>query len=431
MTTTAWDTIVIGGGPAGSTTATFLAKAGQKVLLLEKQRFPRFHIGESLLPFGNDVLRDLGVWEKIQQAGFMAKLGAEFVMGNSAGSQCFWFRKNLPQSHAQAFQVERSKFDHILLNHAVEAGAVAPKESTLEDIHFSQSIVKFSYHQQARPHQGTARWCVDASGRSSIVGRTLKLAKSDLGMPKKIAVFAHFQGVHRNEGDAVGHITIVRIPQGWFWLIPLDEKKTSVGLVQMLTDFKSQNLTPEQSFTQIVNRHSELIFRMKKARRCSEFHIEADYTFRHKQAAGPRWLLAGDSAGFIDPIFSSGVMVALRSGQLAAQTILQAANQNRPISLSQRLFYTWKFKKMTNVFRDMIRMFYNRNAFEVFMNPNPSLKLPNAVTQLVAGNTDFSWSIFWRVRIFFALCFFQRYLSLAPRLSFRQSPASPQPGLSF
>lgn len=431
MSTAAWDTLVIGGGPAGSASAAFLAKAGQKVLILEKQSFPRFHIGESLLPFGNDVLKDLGVWDKIQKAGFMPKLGAEFVMGNSAGSHSFWFRKTLPPPHAQTFQVERSKFDHILFDHAREAGAHAPPESSLEDIRFDQDMVNFSYRHKDQTHQATARWCIDASGRTSVVGRTLNLTKCDLGMPKKIAVFSHFKGVHRNEGEAMGHITIVRIPQGWFWLIPLDETKTSVGLVQMLKSFKSTGLTPQESFTQTVNQNHELVFRMQKAQRLTDFHTEADYTFRHKQAAGPRWLLAGDSAGFIDPIFSSGVMVALRSAQLAAQAVLKADKSGGPIPQAQRTIYTNAFKSMTNVFRDMIGMFYNNKAFEVFMNPNPWLQIPGAVTHMVAGNTVFTWSVFWRVRVFFALCLLQRYLRVAPRLSFSHSSPSRQPALSF
>ena len=144
----------------------------------------------------------------------------------------------------------------LIANHAREAGAHAPPESSLEDIRFDQDMVNFSYRHKDQTHQATARWCIDASGRTSVVGRTLNLTKCDLGMPKKIAVFSHFKGVHRNEGEAMGHITIVRIPQGWFWLIPLDETKTSVGLVQMLKSFKSTGLTPQESFTQTAYRLS-------------------------------------------------------------------------------------------------------------------------------------------------------------------------------
>jgi flavin-dependent dehydrogenase len=423
-TTELWDTIVIGGGPAGSASAGLLSKKGQRVLILEKQSFPRFHIGESLLPFGNDVLHELGIWEDLKSMSFMRKLGAEFVLGNSAGSHRFWFGKNLPQQYAQTFQVERAKFDKLLLEKACSLGAHHLENATVEDVLFRDDSVEVTYLHQNERHQAKARYCVDASGRTSVVGRSLQLKKSDLGMPKKIAVFSHFHHVHRNDGEAVGHITIVRIPNGWFWLIPLDAEKTSVGLVQMLADFKAQNLTPEESFNRTVQTHAELLFRMKNAKKIAPFYTEADYTFRHNRAAGPRWLLAGDAAGFIDPIFSSGVMVALRSGRQAAHTVLAAAARNRPLSWWECRRYTRKFKQMTNVFYFMIRMFYDRHAFEVFMNPSPLLRLPAAVTNLVAGNTDFSWPLFWRVKIFFLLCRLQRWIPISPSLSYKSTVPS-------
>jgi len=245
-------------------------------------------------------------------------------------------------------------------------------------------------------------------------------------MPKKIAIFSHFHRVHRNEGEASGHITIVRIPNGWFWLIPLDESKTSVGLVQFLKDFKAQNLTPEESFQLAVSSHAELVFRLREAHPVAPFYTEADYTFRHERAAGARWILAGDAAGFIDPIFSSGVMVALRSGHSAAAEIISAAARKKPISPRACRRYTRRFKKMTDVFSSMIRMFYDSRAFEVFMNPIPLFRLPAAVTNLVAGNTDFSWSLAWRVKAFFFLCRLQRWFRLSPALSYK-STISPRP----
>lgn len=421
-----WDTIVFGGGPAGSASAGLLAKTGQKVLILEKQSFPRFHIGESLLPYGNDVLQELGVWEDLSSMGFKRKLGAEFVLGNSAGSHRFWFRKSLPTRYAETFQVERSKFDSLLLNKACQLGAHLLEQATVEDVAFGKDYVEVTYTHQGQRHVIKARHCIDASGRSSVLGRILALPKSDLRMRKKIAVFSHFHHVHRNEGEASGHITIVRIPNGWFWLIPLDEQKTSVGLVQFLDDFKAQNLSPENSFRKASESHAEMVFRLRNAQQLTSFYTEADYTFRHRRAAGPRWILAGDAAGFIDPIFSSGVMVALRSGQLAATEVLKAAIKKHPLSGWACRRYTRNFKHMTNVFYSMIRMFYDPDAFEVFMNPSPLLRLPAAVTNLVAGNTNFSWSLSWRVKIFFVLCRLQKWFRLSPRLSYKSTIPSPQ-----
>ncbi len=417
-----WDTIVVGGGPAGSTTAGLLAKAGQKVLLLERDTFPRFHIGESLIPYGNDVLLELGVWPKLEKGGFMPKLGAEFTLSNAAGFQRFWFGKNLEKRYAKTFQVERAKFDHLLMQHAEEQGAKILQRAKMTSIKTDNAGVSVNYEHEGTNHEAKARWVVDGSGRTSVVGHALKVPKSDLGMPKKLAVFSHFKNVLRNGGDAAGHITIVRLEDGWFWFIPLDEEKTSVGLVQTIEGLKSQGLKPEESFQRALENHIEIRFRMKKAERLEEFRIEADYTFRHEVAAGPRWLLAGDAAGFIDPIFSSGVMVALRSSQLAAKAILKADGESRPLSTDEQRRYTKGVKKMTSVFLDMIRMFYDRNAFEVFMGSSSKLDMPRAVLNLVAGNTDLRWDIQWRVWLFYAMCKLQKHFALAPRLSFEESP---------
>jgi flavin-dependent dehydrogenase len=417
MNTSFWDTIVIGGGPAGSTAAGLLAK---KVLVLERDKFPRFHIGESLIPFGNDVLNELGVWNKLEQAGFMPKLGAEFTLGNGAGMQRLLFRDSLEARYAQTFQVERARFDHLLLNHAEEQGTQVIYSAKVTQVRVDENGAKIAYDHVGKTHHAIARWIVDASGRISVVGNALKVPKTDLNMPKRMAVFSHFKNVYRNPGEASGHITIVRLENAWCWFIPLDAEKTSVGLVQILDAFKTQGVSPQESFENAIRRHAELRYRLKNAERLEEFRVEGDYTFRHLQAAGPRWLLAGDAAGFIDPIFSSGVMVALRSSQLAAHAILKADASNRALSGSEQRAYTRGVKKMTSVFLAMIRMFYDRNSFEVFMSSDTRFDTPRAVLNLVAGNTQLSWSLQWRVWLFYTMCWLQRYRKIAPGLSFHE-----------
>jgi flavin-dependent dehydrogenase len=417
-----WDTIIIGGGPAGSTAAALLARAGQRVLVLERDRFPRFHVGESLIPYGNDVLRELGVWDKLEQAGFMPKHGAEFTLGNAAGTQRFYFGRNLPAGYGQTFQVDRAKFDHLLLQHAEELGATVWQQAKVGALSAHADGVRVTCDQDGARHEFSARWLIDAGGRTGLAGHAFGLKKNDLGMPKRLAVFAHFRGAFRNADEEAGHITIVRLEDAWFWFIPLDAERTSVGFVQALGDLKAQGVSPEESFRQAAGRHAELRFRLKGAEAVTPFYAEGEYTFRFERAAGPRWLLAGDAAGFIDPIFSSGVMVALRSGAMAARAVLCADRARRALTAGEQRTYTRGMKKMTTAFLGMIRMFYDRHAFEVFMARSPFLGLPRSVVNLVGGNTDLPWSLRWRLRVFYAMCRVQRYRSLVPRLSFAEAP---------
>jgi flavin-dependent dehydrogenase len=417
-----WHTVVVGGGPAGSTAAGLLAQAGSKVLVLERETFPRFHVGESLIPYGNDILRELGVWEKLKRGGFMPKRGAEFTVGNAAGRQRFYFARNLPAGYGQTFQVDRARFDQLLLEHAEEQGAVVRQQAKVAGLSVDADGARVSYDWNGERHETSARWLIDASGRSALAGHALGLRRSDLGMPKRLAIFAHLRGVFRDMGEEEGHIIIVRLEDSWFWFIPLDAERTSVGLVQPLDDFKAQGLSPEESFQRAVERHVELRFRLKQAEPVTRFHAEGEYTFRFHRAAGPRWLLAGDAAGFIDPIFSSGVMVALRSSALAAKAILEADSTGRALSPARQRRYTRSTTKMTNAFLHMIRMFYDRDAFEVFMARSPFLSVPRAVVSLVGGNTDLPWNLRWRIWAFYAMGRMQRYRTLVPRLSLAETP---------
>jgi flavin-dependent dehydrogenase len=413
-----YDAIIIGGGPGGSTAGAKLARAGLKVLILEREKFPRFHVGESLIPYGNDVLREIGVWEKLEKGGFMVKPGAEFTLGNSKGFLRFWFGKNLKPQYAETFQVERSRFDALLLGHAAESGCTVVHQAKAVSAEIRADGVEVAYEQDGAVRRAEAAWLVDASGRDAFLGRQLNLPKTDLGMPKKFATFAHFKDVRRNEGKAHGIITIVRLEEAWFWIIPLDAEKTSVGLVQRLDRFKSSGLKPGERFEEVVAGSSELRFRMGNAERVSDYYFAGDYTYRHLTAAGPRWILVGDAAGFIDPIFSSGVMLSLKSGLHAAGEILAAHKAGAPLSGWARRRYTRRVKKMTTVFLDMIRMFYDNDAFEVFMNPNPLLDLPRAANNLVGGNTDLEWDLWWRVKAFYLLCRLQKRFKIAPPVDF-------------
>jgi len=415
-----YDSIVVGGGPGGSTAGTFLAQAGKRVLILEREQFPRFHIGESLIPYGNDVLRDLGAWPKLEAAGFMRKPGAEFTLGNAKGSLRFWFGRNLPKAYAETFQVERAKFDSLLLENARENGCEIASQAKAESFSDEGDKIRLTYRQGGEAFEATADYLIDASGRDTFLGKQLNLLKSDLGLPKKFAVFAHFHHVLRYEGRAEGLISIVRLKDAWCWIIPLDKEKTSVGLVQTLDTFKGRGLSPEECFEHVMKENKELRYRIGKAERIGPYYTTGDYTYRFYRAAGPRWLLVGDAAGFIDPIFSSGVMLALRSGRLAAENILKASATKRPLTEAEQDRHTKRIRHMTGVFHEMIRMFYDNRAYEVFMNPAPFLNLPAAVNNLVGGNTDLGFSLKWRVRLFYLFCRLQKKFRISPALDFTE-----------
>jgi flavin-dependent dehydrogenase len=423
-----YDVIIIGGGPGGSTAGSALAQAGKKVLIIERERFPRFHIGESLIPFANEELRKIGAWDKLQTSNFMPKLGAEFAMGDSSVTTRLLFSQFLPAPYAQTFQVERARFDHVLLDHAAESGCEVWQETRVESVAISDERSSVVCTRGGERLELSARWILDASGRDSVLGKQLNLPKCDLGLSKKFATFAHFHGVRRNDPPADGHITVVRLGSGWFWIIPLDAEKTSVGLVQTLDHFRSTNLKPEECFEKVVASTPELQRRLGSATRVSDYSFAGDFTFRLERNAGPRWMLVGDAAGFIDPIFSSGVMLAIKSGYLAAQQVVKADLAGKPLSAADQRRYTREVGKMCKVFLNMIKMFYSDNGFEVFMSPEPDPRIKSAVNNLVAGRTDLTWGLRVRVWAFYAICALQKFLPLAPRLRLAKAdgPAYPR-----
>lgn len=419
-----YDTIIIGGGPGGSTAGTFLARAGQRVLILEKEFFPRFHIGESLLPFGNDVLKASGVWPKVQAGGFMTKLGAEFTTGNSSRFHRFWFARGLVPGYGQTFHVERSRFDDLLLKHAAEHGCDVKQGATVRTVRVDADGVSLSYACADNTCEVRARWVIDASGRDAFLGRALNLPREPIDIPKRAAVYAHFKGAYRNPGDAAGHITIIRLKDGWFWSIPLDTEKTSVGLVSTLEDFKAAGSSIETWFERTVAGSAELSKRLGQAERVSEFYTTTDYSYRYAVLAQPRVLLVGDAGGFIDPIFSSGVFIATKTGQMAAELIVKADAHRRALSSREQSGYTREVRRIGNIYFDMIRMYYDNASFEVFMHPQNNFKMVQTINSMLAGNTSRSFSMWLRVQMFRLVCWVNQRRQIVPPLNYADQTAS-------
>ncbi|HJQ38634.1 MAG TPA: NAD(P)/FAD-dependent oxidoreductase [Thermoanaerobaculia bacterium] len=308
------DVLVIGGGPAGTTAATLLVQRGLSVTLLERERFPRFQIGESLLPYNNDLFARLGVTDQLLQGDFFPRFGADFVTGDGSVSFRFRFDKRLRDPYRRSFQVRRSEFDHLLLKNAEQHGVDVRQETPVTSVDLSdpnKAIVNGELE---------ARFVIDASGHGSIVGSRVG-AKEDVKALKKIAFFAHYRNVPRDADKDAGNTVIVVLRDAWFWLIPITADVMSVGLVVDREHFVSCGLEPQALLEQTIADTPWVAERMKDAERVSPIRARKDFSFRMRNIAGPNYALIGDAAGFLDPIFSTGVFMAMKSADMAAGAI--------------------------------------------------------------------------------------------------------------
>ena len=416
------DVAVVGGGPAGAAAGAWLAQHGKRVVILEREQFPRFSIGESLLPHGNDLLRQIGVWQKLEAAGFLRKFGAEFCTADKRRMRRFWFGRNLGPTHEYSFQVERAKFDHVLLEHARESGCEVLQPARGVSLETDRDGVLLEYEKAAAagesaPERGVirARWLLDASGRGAFAANRLGIPRESTQPTRRVAVYGHFRGVFRNEGKAEGHITIVRSREGWFWMIPLAGGITSVGLV-VPVGVVSEGGDPRAVFEAAVEGAPEVRDRMREAEPLGGLRSTGDYSWRHASFATERVVLVGDAAGFVDPIFSSGVMLALKSALRASELLVRADSAGRCLEPGERTAYTREVSGWMREYTRMIGAFYDRAGFEVFMTPSEFFQIPASIGRLVGGFARPGLADRVRLEAFYLLCRLQRFLSLVPAI---------------
>lgn len=426
------DVAIIGAGPAGSVAGALLAKAGWRVVLLEKEAFPRFRIGESLLPSGNSVLKRIGVWDRMDAAGFIRKYEAEFITPDREHTVRNSFAENtFTEGNPYAYEVERSKFDSLLLENAQASGCEVRHSTTVRNVTAAEDSWLLKVQSANQEESVRARWVIDASGRDALLAKELKIPRLPLPYPKRIAVYNHFDGIPLQDGQRAGNIIITRLPGGWSWSIPLADGKVSVGVVTSLSEFQQAKLEPENYFYKVCAQSSFLTSHTDTATPLDKFRVTADYSYINSTFAGNRYLLVGDAAGFIDPIFSSGVCLAMQSAELAADTMLKAG-LNGHLSASTQKAFTRKMRARMKIMQDLVEAFYDEDGMAVFMSPTNRFDLFKAVGHVVAGNTELPFHIWVRFMIFKLICRFNKSWHFIPsKITPRHQSIAPGKNLSM
>src|SRR5258706_2461734 len=386
MSGVAPDVVVIGGGPAGSTVSTLLAQQKLSVELFERERFPRFHIGESLIPETYWVLKRLNMLPKMRQSHFVKKYSVQFV--NAAGklSAPFYFWDNKPHECSQTWQVVRSEFDKMMLDNAREHGVSVTEGVRVVDVVFDGTkAAGVTIQREGGAREDVpATVVVDASGQNGLLMNRFGLRVWDPVLNKG-AIWTYWKGAHRDSGGDEGATMVIQTAnkKGWFWYIPLHDDRASVGIVAPFDYLFKNRGDRVQTYLEEVEGCPAVKDRVANATRATGFFATKDYSYRSKQLSGDGWVLVGDAFGFLDPLYSSGVLLALKSGQLAADAIIEGLAKN-DVSAKQLGAWETTFNQGVDRMRRLVCEYYNGFSFGKFVRNYPDLR--GTVTDLLIGD---------------------------------------------
>ena len=380
------DVIVIGGGPAGSTAATLLAQHGVKVVVFERERFPRFHIGESLIPETYWVLKRLNMLPKMQRSHFVKKYSVQFV--NAAGklSAPFYFWDNKPHECSQTWQVVRSEFDTMMLDNAREHGAIVLEGTRVIDVLFEgdRAVGVKIQTEDGVAREVRARVIVDASGQIGMLQNRFRLRVWD-PILNKGAVWTYWRGAYRDTGKDEGATMVLQTADksGWFWYIPLHDDVVSVGVVAAASKMLKTKAPREQVYADAVAQCPAVGERIGGATRITGYFLTKDYSYRATRNAGDGWVMIGDAYAFLDPLYSSGVLLALRSGEMAADAIADGLASG---DASGAQLGRWKpvYDQGVDRMRRLVCEYYDGFSFGKFVRAFPELR--GTVTDLLIGD---------------------------------------------
>jgi flavin-dependent dehydrogenase len=423
IVTTRSDVLIVGGGPAGSTIGALLAQRGENVVLVEKDVHPRFHIGESLLPLNLPLFEELGVKDAIDRVG-MTKYGVEFVSPWHDHTTTLDFAQAWDKSLYYSYQVRRSELDHILWNNAASKGAQVIEGCRIAKVDFPPDggVVATGEDRDGQARRFEAKFLVDASGRDTLLAGRLAIKQRNR-RHASAAVFAHFTGAHRLPGKAEGNISIFWFDNGWFWFIPLADGTTSVGAV-CRPEFMKSRKTDVTSFLQgLITQAPALTERLADAHMVGPATATGNYSYRAERMSGKNFMMLGDAYAFIDPVFSTGVYLAMKSAFLAVEPI--TAYLHRPGAEADRALR--RFEAEVN---DALARFswyiYRINTpamRDLFMAPRNFFRMQEAVLSLLSGDVFDHSPIRSRLLLFKGVFYIKSFFMRQARVLAAWSPA--------